>query len=442
MIPLWLVLLAAAPPAGVDIAFPGPAKLRVEVAVGNEWTTFLDKYFDHLDRDADGSLSAPEAARGFALPLPANREVEPDFEKLDSNKDGKATKDEFRAFYLQAGFAPVVAVVKPPTTELLHLSNALFKHLDSDADGTLSKDELRDAPSLLRRFDENEDEVLTAAELLTPNAVERSSLPQSQLKTTTTNGGADGVLRMAVGKKAGEIAFEPSSDKFKLGSKANEILGLNCRVIAHDSSTATGSPFGTAKEFYLAQFTEALGTKPAVRKADLEADTSLQSLAAMFDSADRDGDRELTRIELQAFLDLVELGVASQVVVAIEDRGANLFDLLDKNADARLDLGELTRAKDLPTLERTKTANQFRLGISRGPVASTFGPVPIPVPAITPAVRPASPTRGPAWFRAMDKNEDGFVSAAEFRGTPALFAKLDADRDGRISSTEADATKP
>lgn len=441
MIPLWLVLLAAAPPASVDVLFPCPARLRVEVAVGNEWTTFLGKLFEHLDRDADGTLSAPEAARGFALPLPANREVELEFTRLDTDNDGKVTREEFRAFYLKAGFAPVVSVIHPPTIEQLRVSKALLGYLDRDSNGTLSEIELRNAPALLRRFDENEDEFLTVAELLAGSEVELSPLSQSRLKTAAPTDGADGVLRMTFGKNAGQISFEAISKRLAVGSNVYEIIGPDFRILVRDAPAATSSAFGTAKEFYLAQFAEVLGSKAGVRKADLEADTGLQSLAAMFDAADRDGDGLLAPAELRAFLDLIELGVGAQAVVAIEDRGANLFDLLDRNADGRLDHTELMRAAKLLPVERTKLATQYRLGVSRGPIANTFGPVPIPTPSPKPAVRASSPTQGPAWFRAMDKNEDGHVSAAEFRGTLEHFAKFDADRDGLISRAEAEAAK-
>ena len=50
-------------------------------------------------------------------------------------------------------------------------------------------------------------------------------------------------------------------------------------------------------------------------------------------------------------------------------------------------------------------------------------------------------TRGPAWFAAMDRNGDGFVSRAEWLGTAGAFDELDRDGDGLISPEEAEARK-
>ena len=49
----------------------------------------------------------------------------------------------------------------------------------------------------------------------------------------------------------------------------------------------------------------------------------------------------------------------------------------------------------------------------------------------------AKPTKGPEWFRNMDRNQDGDVSPREFLGTLADFRKLDADGDGLIDAKEA-----
>jgi Ca2+-binding EF-hand superfamily protein len=52
-----------------------------------------------------------------------------------------------------------------------------------------------------------------------------------------------------------------------------------------------------------------------------------------------------------------------------------------------------------------------------------------------PAVDPI--TSGPRWFRRMDRNRDGDVSAREFLGPKAQFNRLDRDKDGLIDAVEA-----
>ena len=47
-------------------------------------------------------------------------------------------------------------------------------------------------------------------------------------------------------------------------------------------------------------------------------------------------------------------------------------------------------------------------------------------------------TRGPIWFRKMDRNGDGDVSLREFLGTREDFRAIDGDGDGMISLDEAE----
>jgi Ca2+-binding EF-hand superfamily protein len=392
--------------SAVDVVLPGPVRLRVEAPAGSDWETFLDKLFDHFDRDDDGTLSSAEAGRVFPLPLPGGKEAP---------APGRCTRTEFRDHYRRAGFAPIVGVARPPAAGVGRTSAALFRALDRDADGTLSRDELGRAVGLLRRFDENEDDALTPAELIASVPAE-SSPGEAAVRIEPVAGPAD-------------IAVRAEPGRFVTPDGRAEV-----RVTA-----AAGDGFRTAKDFYLAQFADALGGRPALRTTDADADPGLRAVADMFAAADRDGDGRLTAAELGGFLDLVSLGVGCQTVVTVEDRGGSLFDRLDADADGRLDGAELTRAAALPPAERANPVGQYRVEVSRGPVGPTFGPVPTPSKAEGGGRRaePGSPPSAPGWFRAMDRTGDGFVSAAEFRGPPTKFAALDRDGDGRISPAEA-----
>jgi hypothetical protein len=167
----------------------------------------------------------------------------------------------------------------------------------------------------------------------------------------------------------------------------------------------------------------------------------------MIDAADRDGDGKLTPAELRAFLDLVELGVGCQVVIVVEDRGRNLFDLLDTNQDGVLDLAELNRAvrvceeAALLPLTQATIPRQFQFSTLRGPVGSTFGPVLLPTPTKSKASLIAGPARGPKWFQAMDQR--GWIRLAYGVHRPIGTVSQTghqwrrADQRGRSGSSEA-----
>ncbi len=443
-----LALLLAAGAAGAadaTLVFPagdGRAGLALDVTAGGKsseaaWAAFLDRLFDHFDRSADDALAPAEYERVFALPLADGRAAKPDFAAFDADKDGKLTRAEFRAGWRAAGFTPVVVRVAPAPADVMRLGRAAFSHLDRDGNGVLSAAELRQTAALLHRFDEDEDEVLTAAELLATASA--TALPPAGV--TAGTGAAPAALKLAVGEKAtlsGDGPFRLSTDGARL-----TVPNGTCAIATTGADAVAG--VRATRGFYTAQFQAAAGDGPAA-KAVFADDPTAQVLAALFDPADGDGDGRLTHRELDAFFDLIEAGVGCRVVVTVTDRGRNLFDLLDRDADGRLDLAELTRAaRDLPNaLAGANAAGvpaSYRLTVAAGTPGGTFGPVPLgAVPAARPAARPA-PADAPRWFAAMDRNRDGFVSAAEFTGPPALFTKLDRDGDGRLSAEEAAAAE-
>lgn len=446
-------LLAAAPlGASDDLLFSDGAKtvcVRIEVTDGDTspevaWASFLDALFVYFDRDGNGMLSEAEAKRVFPLPLFNGKEVGPDFAAQDADRDGKVSKDEFRAFYRLRDFTSVAVVLRPPSVETHALNDALFRHLDRDGNGELSAAELRAAPDLLKRLDDDEDEALTAKELLGTAARAPIAAPAGVKLVPVEKDRPDATLRLAPG---GKPALGNAGPAFRLSADGARLQlpdGV-CAVTATRDDPAAG--LRAAKAFYLAQFKSAAGGKPAT-KALFEDDPTAQVLTGLFDAADRDGDGKLTLAELEAFFDLVDRGVGCRVVVAVTDRGRNLFDVFDANGDGRLDIGELLKAsKALPDeLARDKPLTRgaipaaYRLAVNRGPAGDAFGPVPFG--AVVEPKPPVVVAQGPAWFKALDKNGDGFVSAQEFVGPPELFAKLDADGDGRIGLNEAERARP
>jgi hypothetical protein len=231
------------------------------------------------------------------------------------------------------------------------------------------------------------------------------------------------------------LAPDGAAGRLRIG-----IPGGEC--VTHVSATDPAAGVRETREFLLAQFRAAAGNRAVVAKEDAERDPTLRALAGVFDSADRDGNGQLTEAELTALLALVERGVGCQVVLRVADRGRSLFDRLDGDGNSRLDLWELRRASRLAAASaRTRDAipRVLILTASRGPVGQTFGLVPVASPPKTASAPQPSRGAGPAWFRAVDRNGDGAVSLTEFVGPPELFRTLDADADGRISTAEAEA---
>jgi Ca2+-binding EF-hand superfamily protein len=181
---------AAAPPLSLrpsdrlDYLFLGsdrPTLLRLHVRVGDKaydapWVEFMDKLFAWFDKDKDGFLSPAEVAR---LPMPnaillhaqgafgADGRTIP-FAEIDANKDGKVSKEELRAYYARNGFAGLnFSLQNSQATQAKQINDAILKRLDRKGDGKLTAAKVAGLYEKLRSLDENEDEIITQAELNT-----------------------------------------------------------------------------------------------------------------------------------------------------------------------------------------------------------------------------------------------------------------------------------
>jgi hypothetical protein len=137
------------------------------------------------------------------------------------------------------------------------------------------------------------------------------------------------------------------------------------------------------------------------------------------------------------------------VTLVLRDQSRGLFDLLDADRDGRLSVREMRQAPKLlgqldrqgkGHLRRDDIPHSYRLTLRRGPAQPASNQELVFVERyLNPAGTGESrSTRGPAWFRKMDHNDDGDVSRKEFLFSDEQFRKIDTDGDGLISVEEAE----
>jgi Ca2+-binding EF-hand superfamily protein len=546
-----------------------PVLIRVHVRIDGEsldaaWQDFVGQLFKYLDTDGDGVLSKEEAER---TPPPAvlfsgagffgNVIQPPSLAALDTDKDGKVSKEELMTYYRKNGGAPFqVQGAQIADAQLLRLqaralalqggqgpassdalNEALFKLLDTNKDGKLSKAELAAAPEVLGKLDEDDDEMVTAQELLPGTGavggagfvVARplpvaGTQPANPLVLPIIPGevGADLVRQLQarygpkdqtqVGKKLtrkdlgldqatfdrldadgnGELDTEelarfgdrpadlevivrigrrdprePAAEVVATKDKASALAAAvhttkegsvtlslgNTRIDLYAAGRGGQQPITVQqlRQQYVAQF------KAADRDNNgyLDMTEAQQSplFRGVFKLMDRDGDGKLFEKEMLAYLDAMQelqvKALASCASLSVSDQGKGLFDLIDTDHDGRLSVRELRNAVKLieqldrdgdGCVGRSEIPRNYSLTVQQG----TGGPAALGQYVVLNGTfaqpnRPApQQTRGPLWFRKMDRNHDGDVSRREFLGTDEEFQRIDTDGDGLISAEEAE----
>ncbi len=472
----------------------------------------------------------------------------PTLDALDTDKDGKVTLIELSAYYRKNGLQPFQFQFTQPANPFGVLvlggmrgdppadavGKKVFSLLDTNGDGKLSKEELTAAADVLLRLDENEDQIVTPRELA-PNATPDGtnalmSMIAGPGKKDVATSNKDLVPVLTPGEVPADLVrrlqerYGPKVDKTEEKKLIRKDLGLDKATFARldadkdgllDSQELAGfvkrtpdlelavrlgknetqdrlvvlggekspltsrvrsnagvvsvdlglsrvdlhggeedqrpDPFGNLiRQQYLANFAQS--DKDNNGYLDEKEANASRQFRNTFKAMDRDGDGKLYEKEVTAYFEqyqkLQAQAQASCVTLVFSDQSRGLFDLLDANRDGRLSMRELRQAPKLLELDRAGKGHLTTADVPRGyQLTLRRGPVTTGVndraaffklyAGYGEGETDYGPQAGPVWFRKMDRNRDGDVSRKEFLGSDEEFRQIDTDGDGLISLEEA-----
>jgi Ca2+-binding EF-hand superfamily protein len=392
---------------------PALIQFRVQIhgrGFRTAWDEFAGRLHDYLDSNDDHILTVREAQRGgwqqiFRDQLPFRNSVAAtpagDPAAFDTEpKDGRLSVPELSR-YLREAVGHDALGVQPglgpdPKTQ------AAFVQLDLDGDGVLAPAELAAADGLIRRLDNDEDEMVTLAELRpndnpyadqfgmvdpragsAPVAAESDPLvpltsaearqrvarrlvtryhggfPQadsngdgavdaSELERFLTHPSPSLVLVVRLGpgpqhnstiELAGPV---DSPGPLAASVKKSDEDGLVLDLEGVEIPLGLNDAVGDYRRFFDMRFNEADADKDgALDKKEVEKS---RFFGTLFDAADRNGDAKLSKSELTAYLDRSVDATECRLMLTAADSGRSIFEVLDADRDQRLSRRELREA--------------------------------------------------------------------------------------------------
>lgn len=390
-----------------------------------------DALFQILDKDKDGRLSRAELSMAETVLHPRDGNGDDIISVRELFPTGAYPMFQFRAAAetkrVPEGLPFAVHEADSPASKLA--AEVLVRY-DRDKNGVLSREEIALEKTVFDRLDSDQNGRLNAEELagwikLPPDLDLIAPLEKGSRTDILILPGADGkpnrLAAMLPPNRDGAVRIPLSGNQLEVVRDALDAK-LNKQLLNQFENIAGKDGMLDEKRIYQPPFT----------------------FVALMRLADRNGDNRLSHKELADYMDVQEKFLFRTTYLTVADRGASLFDFLDPDHDGRLSPRELRTAwKRLAPwdregkgfIERRHVPRQFQFILSYG--QSRAGLLSPQVGfAELPLFRDRS--RGPLWFRKMDRNNDGDISQTEFLGTNEQFRRIDGDSDGLIDVSEAE----
>jgi Ca2+-binding EF-hand superfamily protein len=459
-----------------------PVLIRLHVLVDGKpvkaaWDEFMHRLFAHLDVNGDGVLSKEEAERAPSVEQLLIRgrgpfgdlgglrvTAGPAMDALDADGDGKVTPAELAAWYRKNGLAPFHFQVNSPQANPLGLaaaytgggvdpsvdevSEAVFAQLDANKDGKLTREELAAAPEVLLRLDEDEDEIVTARELV-PNA-----RPPADLLGGVGRRGRRPPQPPATGNKTLQLVLTPGQAPPDLVRFLQERYGP--KADNAESKKLTRKDLGLDEATFKALDTNGDGVLDARELGGFIARSPDLALVIRLGDSKTDQPRIAAdrvsplagKVSAQDGLAILDLGVTRLDLRRGEEPGTNFlggsprdqyldqFKKADADRNGILDEKEARENRLFKVLFRAIDRDGNGKITEKELLAYLDSLEELQAQARASCVTLVLADESRGLFDLLDTNRDGRLSVREMRGATKLLEQLDRDRKGYITRTD------
>ena len=381
-----------------------------------------DVLFARLDRNKDGKISRGELAAAESLIARLDTNDDETLDTVELLNPGQGMNPFGQPVLTRPGMpaVPAPGTVEAPfflvprekeagrLTQRLALARELIHRYDKDRSGKLTLEEIGLEKALFDKLDRNGDRVLDTVELLRYVIV----APDVEVTLHVGKRGREAGVRLTPGKRA-------NLAKSLREASGGVTLSMSSAQIDLRPTDSVAPVFQRSRLFAEQMFRQVdPANKGVVDLKKPDKNPQRQALRSLLEMADRDSDGKVTKAEFLALMDLNNAAANCTTTVSVAEFGQGLFELVDANRDGRLSVRELRTAwQRLALYDRNqdgalgKNEIPFQYQVLVGAGAAMPGQMQQRFNPYTQRRPVAAPTAGPLWFRKMDRNADGDVSA-------------------------------